>query len=554
VIDVRPREVPLPPPFDPLPELQWLAASFVAHALIIYVLTILPAWRMIPPRDMTCMPPWQNQSDGLLFSDGVAVSVETDSERLPPDFEEFDDYVIIQPPRRRRALPKMEVPWEKKKPVWETRKLVLKITAGRPSEWHDSKRNVEGYGTDSFQKMAGDAIDFVSDKAYRGKGTYDIAGAGGGGGGRYGVAETSRDAVHTALGWLARHQNEDGSWSAVEYHKQCNRDLPTGTHFEGGKCLPGPGRGDFDAGVTGLATLAFLGAGYTPSSDDTWDGIRYGDVVRKALKWIVSRQDTEGCIGGRDIDKHMYNHILCALALCEGHRLSGAKLFEKETRAAVDFTLAAQNPGSGWRYTSRAGESDSFVTGWVLLQLQSATSAGIDVPLAARAGALDWFSRVSDPDFYFVPYSEREEFTDSLKEHSGDPRPHETCTALGILARIISGESRWDMVRNQACLLVLEDPPEGAPESADYHYWYLGTLALLQCRGSGGEPQRGWLLGAVRLLEKGQNQDDKVCRLGSWEPTARWCPVGGRVYATALNALTIQLFRGYEDAFGGSGW
>jgi hypothetical protein len=44
------------------------------------------------------------------------------------------------------------------------------------------------------------------------------------------------------------------------------------------------------------------------------------------------------------------------------------------------------------------------------------------------------------------------------------------------------------------------------------------------------------------------------CRNGSWNPEVdRWGFEGGRVYATAINALTLEVYYRYANVFGVSG-
>jgi len=164
--------------------------------------------------------------------------------------------------------------------------------------------------------------------------------------------------VVKGLMWLARHQDPDGSWGAASYANQC----------VGAKC---GGRGDpeYDTGVTGLALLAFLGAGYSHLSKDEFPDpvtpgrtLKFGEVVKNGLKWLMSKQDPEGCIGGRGM-KYMYGHAIAATALSEAYGISATQLFKGPAQKAVDFIVAAQNPGRGWRYTHQSGDNDSSVTG-----------------------------------------------------------------------------------------------------------------------------------------------------------------------------------------------
>jgi hypothetical protein len=64
--------------------------------------------------------------------------------------------------------------------------------------------------------------------------------------------------VHDALGWLARHQKADGSWSSPGYTDRCS----------GSKCQRLIGNETFSLGVTGLATMAFVRAGVDYQTSD----------------------------------------------------------------------------------------------------------------------------------------------------------------------------------------------------------------------------------------------------------------------------------------------
>lgn len=78
----------------------------------------------------------------------------------------------------------------------------------------------------------------------------------------------------------------------------------------------------------------------------------------------------------------------------------------------------------------------------------------------------------------------------------------------------------------------------GGQGIADYYLWYNCTLAMSQ---AGGEPWRQWNV-AVRDLVTGLQEHDG-CRRGSWSHEDDvYGTVGGRVYSTALAALTLQSY------------
>jgi len=41
-------------------------------------------------------------------------------------------------------------------------------------------------------------------------------------------------------------------------------------------------------------------------------------------------------------------------------------------------------------------------------------------------------------------------------------------------------------------------------------------------------------------------EDRDACVYGSWDPIDAWGTAGGRVYATAINALTLEVYYRYE--------
>ncbi len=311
------------------------------------------------------------------------------------------------------------------------------------------------------------------------------------------------DSVHPALDWLARNQNPDGSWRAtVEAH---------------------------DAGVTALALLAFMQAGTVHSSRGS-----HARVVRRGLLWLIAEQDPEGCIGRSGVEKYMLNHILGTLVLAEAYGWTGSFLFLNPLRKAVEFLLDARTPGAGWRYQSACGESDSFVTAWAVLALKSADLDGLMVPARAYDGARAWLDEVTDVNDGRVGYTFRgpRAWSPGRSEHYN---PHETLTAAAVVARIYIDRNGSDPRLRQGCQAIVKDPPAGKDLDIDYMYWYWGSLATFLYDGPKGQLWSRWNPRMTEALSSHQNTD------GSWDPVDRWSVEGGRVYATAINALTLLI-------------
>ena len=351
--------------------------------------------------------------------------------------------------------------------------------------------------------------------------------------------------VDYALRWLSRHQNHDGSWGATGFKRQC---------ADGG-CV-GDGDSEYDVGLTGLALLAYFGAGYTHESKDRHPDTgrpTVGGTVRDGLLWLMSKQDPEGCVGGRGL-RFMYSHALATLALSEAYRASPAPPLRAAAQRAVEFLVASQNRGGGWRYSVSPGDNDTSVTGWSLMALRSAELAGLDVPVEQAYGdALLWLDEATDvAEGYRVGYNTR-----------GYPprRPmckeiiyphHDTMTAIAVLCRTFVSKDEKDPAFNGVKLL-LADLPTSKSKEKDYYYWFFGSLALFQFDGPAGAAWRTWNQPVKDALLPHQVNEKGGCARGSWtSDDDRWGFEGGRVYATAINALTLEVYYRYQNVFPGS--
>jgi hypothetical protein len=397
-------------------------------------------------------------------------------------------------------------------------------------------------------------------------GIHDLIGTGGGAGrpGRFGgdrggnkimikgpgrPTKESEEAVLYALKWLARHQNPDGSWGAVTHLNHC----------VGSKCA-GNGDASYDAGLTGLALLAYLGAGYTHlSKEDFADQmnpgrtIRFGEVVKFGLKWLMTHQDSEGCIGGQGT-KYMYNHTIAALALSEAYGMTATHSFKGPAQQAIDFIVAAQNPERAWRYTKLSGDNDTSVTGWAVMALKSAELSELDVPARqAYDGARKWIDEVTNPTVYSrAGYNSRDSGKVFVPGQNEQFEHHESMTAVAVLCRIFMSKDKNDPGLVGANLL-LADLPQSKTNLIDYYYWYYASLALYQLDGPDGPKWKKWNGALMNAIVPHQKTARDGCAHGSWtSENDRWGFEGGRVYATAINALTLEVYYRYANVFRGS--
>lgn len=322
-----------------------------------------------------------------------------------------------------------------------------------------------------------------------------------------GSSETER-AVARALDWFARHQAADGRWSARGFDDSC------------GDC-PDPARVDSDAAVTSLVLLCYLGAGHTHA-----DGGPHQRAVAAALDWLISRQAPDGDLRRGET---MYAHSVATVALCEASAMTGDPRVRDAARRAVSFLLDASS-----RSPSRGADAagDTAVLGWQVMVVRSARRAGFDVPADTFVAAARFLDAVCDP---LAPGH-------YAYERAGTPSPAMTAEAMFVQQLI--GRSRDDPRMEQSARFVLSAPPRWARDDqggAPTHYWYYATLALFQHQG---EPWRLWNERLVPELLRNQRADAGAA--GSWDPQDQWSRLGGRIYQTAVCALSLEVYYRYR--------
>ena len=353
----------------------------------------------------------------------------------------------------------------------------------------------------------------------------------------------TENAVGLGLKWLAAHQDvdADGRWDAADFMKHDPQD---------DRCT-GAGSLRYDVGVTGLALLAFLGAGYTDRGSARQNP--YAGNVRMGLRFLMESQGDTGCLGPRAGAHFIYNHAIATLALCEAHWMTRNPRYKAPAAAGLKYLMRARNPYMAWRYGARSGENDTSVTGWAVMALKSGKYAGFDVDPDAFTGARQWIDKATNPMTGQVGYN----FPGGLvarPEGMVDrfpPERSQAMTASGIMTRLLSGEPPTSEIVAKGAALCLNQPPRWDPTdgSIDMYYWYWGTLAMFQV---GGDPWGKWNEALKEAVVKHQHLEGNGSRTGSWDPAGPWgIQDGGRVYSTALMTLCMEIYYRYDRVHGG---
>ena len=385
----------------------------------------------------------------------------------------------------------------------------------------------------NMQALARGEQDAISNVPLGGAGVFDTMGVGGGGGGRFGSrngggrrnlvqrgggSAGGQSAVERALRWLFKHQEPDGRWDCGKYGGGGNKR----DQLNGG----------FDEAVTGLAVLAFLGAGYTEDSP------KYGPTVKKAVYWLEQQQQGDGSWKGSN-----YTHNICALAAAEAYGMSGKH--KEMAQKAINHMASQQTGKGGWDYNKPGSRSDTSITGWGVMAAKSAKLSELNVPQSIFDGAMKHFTAAGAGEsskqgnvFYSIGAA-------GGKEKSPNPGSGDAQTVIATLAMLYLGQAPdhpW--VLNAA-----EQTVKKGILQNNFYYIYSGALAMFQV---GGPNWDAWNNGMKQALVGSQVKDGSD-NDGSWAPEPdRYGAEGGRVYTTALGAMSLEVYYRYLPIYGGA--
>ncbi|MBP3557053.1 MAG: terpene cyclase/mutase family protein, partial [Thermoguttaceae bacterium] len=321
-----------------------------------------------------------------------------------------------------------------------------------------------------------------------------------------GGTEGSEKSVALALAWLAEHQRADGSWS-FGHSCPCSH----------------PGTKNSPNAATAMAVLPFLAAGHTPVEG------KYKENVAAAINFLVANGKSEQAGLGFNDEGQMYAHGLATIALCECYAMLSPRAQKKNrelgyaAQAAIRFIENAQHPeDGGWRYNP-GDAGDTSVVGWQMMALRSGYVGSLDVSPNVLDGALHFLRDEVAFDggscYYYMPGTGESGATN----------------AIGLLCRLYL-DWRPD---NENLLKGADRLVETGPQFGNPYYNYYATQLLHHVGGS------RWVRwnGAIRdkLIET-QVLDGH--ERGSWYPENAdgHCQTGGRLYATALNCLVLEVY------------
>lgn len=311
------------------------------------------------------------------------------------------------------------------------------------------------------------------------------------------IIAKQEEALDKGMAWLAKNQGKDGSWSS-----------------EGSS-------GSYQMAMTGLAGLALLSAGHSPSRG------KYGANVLKAIEFVLKHQDHDGLISTQNDGQTMYGHGFAMTFLAEAYGMDGGtELNERVKKAltmAVRKTQQSQSSRGGWYYSPNSGADEGSVTVTQVQALRSARNAGIDVPEQVLGRAIDYVKQCQNPDGG-IRYSVDSGQTSSV-----------ALTAAGAEVFMMAGRYKVKEAERACEYLKKYLDPRRTAGYHDFYTNFYGSQAMFQIGGSYWERYFGAM--RDRLLSS-QRSD------GAWQGDHI-----GSTYGTAIATLILSLPYRYLPIF-----
>ena len=329
--------------------------------------------------------------------------------------------------------------------------------------------------------------------------------------GAIGGTGKANQVVAGGLNWIARHQMPDGTWRCNQFPAGCSCTIK--------------GSADYVVGATALGVLPFLAANITgEGSNDP----QYQAAVKKGITALTRMQDPQtGAIKSSDGNGLIYGHSLATIALCEAYAMTGSGQLRDRAQAALMYMEYAQDQvKGGWRYSPRS-DSDTSVTGWALMALQSGRMAGLSVNQRPFDEARRYLQSVSAG-----PYKNLYGYTDSTTT-----RP--SMTAAGLLCMQYLGEPPDGQMMAEGRKYLLENKP-GIGERNVYYIYYAAQVM----HNTLGPEWDDW--NRAMRSDFAESQIKEGCSLGSWDLTlsgdSHIRSSGGRLVGTSLAVLSMEVY------------
>ncbi len=325
--------------------------------------------------------------------------------------------------------------------------------------------------------------------------------------------------VENCLGWLDRHQSNDGRWSVGHYQFYCpKKDLKQGSSFGN------------DIAYTSLGLLCFLGAGY-----DHKTPCKYKEGIEKAVYWIVSQQGSSGYFAD--------NHVIQALAvvsLCEAYAMTLDANLKKPAQLGLNNLLnrmtVYQSPISnsdnhGWKTDDKI---DFSVNTWCIIAMKAAKSGGLDMDnqweMIKQSYSTSWSEQNLESNSAVKAESSFAAMIDTRdRVYIGNDQ------SSAVLAFVFLGKRPGDKVLDSLMPELIRSYEFGFNQFTPQQLWFT-TLSAFQYGG------KYWTVFDKQreVILQFQELSIGTCNYGSVDPSRLSCE--SRFEATVFSCLTFETY------------
>jgi hypothetical protein len=266
--------------------------------------------------------------------------------------------------------------------------------------------------------------------------------------------------------------------------------------------------------MSGLAGLAMLGSGSTPTRGKYWR------CVRRCTDFLIGKQQPTGLIAAMsEENQSMYGHGFSTTFLAE---VFGTEEDERRQQdlhrvltQAVKLIARAQSTYGGWIYTPTSGGDEGSVTVTQMQALRACRNAGVVVPIDTVNKAVQYIVKSANADGS-IRYS--------LRGSSGG-RPPITAAAVAVL---YSAGKYDDPIATKALAYAKRTISIGGHGAGHYFYAHLYLAQALYFEG--GRDWTEYYQAMAKNLIRQQARD------GSWSGDGV-----GTTYGTAIALIILQL-------------
>ncbi|MBS0210880.1 MAG: terpene cyclase/mutase family protein [Planctomycetes bacterium] len=326
------------------------------------------------------------------------------------------------------------------------------------------------------------------------------------------VTPASQAALERGLKWLARHQGPQGNWNSE------------------------------NLGLVAMGALAFMADGHAPGRG------QYGEVVERALDYILKSAKPSGLLNVAGPQRDMYNHGLSCFVLGQAHGMMSDPRISPALDRALKLIANTQCDDGGWEYQAqrRPRGHDLSLAVMQAKALRSAVDSGLEVPPEVIESAIKSVRRHYRPSVD----GDRSKLDEQAMQrvpgqftYTGNDRGTLAMAACGVVCLQEFGQyDDWRIGKNvEVISKAIKDmksvKPNGEGPFDSYTTYYVGQ-AIYQVGGETWSklypPLRDALV-ASQVAGKDPNSD------GCWSDNRRVGGEEGKLYATAVSCFVLAM-------------